>query len=186
MMKDCNLWNMSVVFRKFWSIHAHCHWRFHYLVVSTATFLMGVATNFQTNISTTNCDIPVIEPDNFHQYVTVLVGSNCTFSCVIHSDTPLMDGYPKWTKLEPFPDHVISNTKCPTLSNTTCSNLTLINVSQSDGSGYYTITAENECGSDNFTVDVLVMSKLCCISIVCMFLDMCVCMCIYMYMCKNC
>jgi len=107
-----------------------------------------------------SCD-PVITPINFHEYVIVLVGNNRTFSCVIQSDTPLKEGYPKWTREYGWqlPDHVISNTECPTLSNTTCSNLTLINVSQSDGSGYYTITAENECGRDNFTVYVEVLSE---------------------------
>ena len=60
----------------------------------------------------------------------------------------------------PLPEHVISNTECPTLPNATCSNLTLLNVSQLDGSGYYTITAENECGSDNFTVNVEITSEL--------------------------
>jgi len=97
------------------------------------------------------CDAPVIKLGNFYQHVTMLVGSSRNFSSIIHSDIPLKEGYPKWTKLEPFPDHVICNTECPTLSNTTCSNLTLIDVSQS---GYYTIIAENECGSDNFTVYV--------------------------------
>jgi len=108
------------------------------------------------------CNPPVIAPVNFHEYVEVLVGSNRTFSCEIHSDTVLKEGYPKWTIQHGWqlPNHMISNTECPTLSNTTCSNLTLINVSQSDGSGYYTITAENECGSDNFTVNVEVLSEL--------------------------
>ncbi|XP_065885350.1 uncharacterized protein [Dysidea avara] len=77
---------------------------------------------------------------------------------MIAFNTLLKEGYPKWTKPEPFPDHVKTTGECPTLSNTACSNLTLINVSQSDGTGYYTITAENECGSNNFTVYVLVMN----------------------------
>ena len=97
---------------------------------------------------------------NFHEHVEILVGSNRTFSCVIHSDTSLKEGYPKWARRFPLPDHVITTGECPTLSNKTCSNLTLINVSQSDASGYYTITAENECGSDNFTVNVEVVSEL--------------------------
>jgi len=107
-----------------------------------------------------SCDPPVITTVNFHEHVSIQVGYNRTFSCKINSYTPLREGYPNWTKPEPFPDHVISNTKCPILSNTTCSNLTLINVSQSDGSGSYTITAENECGSVNFTVYVEIQSEL--------------------------
>ena len=107
------------------------------------------------------CDPPQVMPENFHQYVEALAGSNRTLSCEIYSDAPIKEGYPNWTKEFgiPLPDHVISNTECPTLSNTTCSNLTLINMSQSDGTGYYTITAENECGSDNFTVYVVVVSE---------------------------
>ena len=99
---------------------------------------------------------------NFHEHVEILVGYNRTFSCVIYSDIPLKEGYPKWTREFDFrlPHNVITTGECPTLSNATYTNLTLINVSQSDGSGYYTIIAENECGSDNFTVNVEVVSEL--------------------------
>ena len=120
-----------------------------------------VAINSQEN---TTCNPPIILPVNFHLSVQITVGSDRTFSCVIHSDAPLKKGYPTWTKRESLPHHVITTGECPTLSNTTCSNLTLINVSQSDGSGYYTIIAENECGSDNFTVNVEVVSELLCVS----------------------
>ena len=108
--------------------------------------------------SSASCD-PHIEHVNFDEKVDILVGSNRTFLCVIHSDTPLKE--PSWTRQygRSLPRHVISNGECPTSPNATCSNLTLLNVSQSDGSGYYTITAENECGSDNFTVNVEIESK---------------------------
>ncbi|XP_065885346.1 uncharacterized protein [Dysidea avara] len=113
----------------------------------------------QTNPSCDH-DPPVITTVTFHEYVEILVGYNRTFSCVIRSDIPLEEGYPKWTRQyeRKLPDHVITTGDCPTLSHATCSNLTLINVSQSDGSGHYTITAENECGSDNFTVNVEVVT----------------------------
>ncbi|XP_065885351.1 uncharacterized protein [Dysidea avara] len=120
-----------------------------------------VAINSQEN---TTCNPPIILPVNFHLSVQITVGSDRTFSCVIHSDAPLKKGYPTWTKRESLPHHVITTGECPTLSNTTCSNLTLINVSQSDGSGYYTIIAENECGSDNFTVNVEVVNPQFCLN----------------------
>ena len=103
------------------------------------------------------CDAPVIKPVYFHEYVEILVGSNRTFSCAIYLETQLKTGRYRKQRTRNFqrfllPEHVRSNAECPTLSNATFSNLTLINVSQLDRSGYYAI--ENECGSNNFTVIV--------------------------------
>jgi len=89
------------------------------------------------------------------EYAEILVGSNRTFLCAIYLGTQLKTGprYRKQTRnFQRFllPEHVRSiNAECPTLPNATCSNLTLINI---DRSGYYAI--ENECGSNNFTVNV--------------------------------
>ena len=132
-----------------------------FVIVVTIAVSQVIAVDPQGN---TLCDPPTVTPVHFGDYVQIIVGSDHTFSCVIQSNTPLCEGFPKWGRRhsEPLPNHLINNGSCPTLPNATCSNLTLLNVSQSDGSGYYTITAENECGSDNFTVNVEKKSKLTC------------------------
>jgi len=156
----CDRLQNIIVFSKLKSFAAHTNSEYiNFLVfsVSITSTLVGVAV---TNVSAAKCSAPEITPDNFHQYVTILVGSDRTFSCVIQSYTPLSEGFPKWNKREPpLPSHTTKNGSCPTLPNATCSNLTLLDVSLSNGSGYYTITAENECGSDNFTVNVQIVGK---------------------------